>query len=390
MIRSPEVFREKQNIDARILQKVVEINLREKKVRVEDIPTGKILWEAFDQLILATGAVPIWPDLPGAKAKGIYGLTNLQTGIELRKALDQEKPQKAVIVGGGYIGLELAESFAGRGLEVTVVEKMSQVMTTLDPDMAGLVLRALEEARVKVFLEESLESLETKEGRVCGVVTNRRRLPADIVVLSLGVRPNSALAKEAGIATGETGAIQVSDRMQTDSDGIWAAGNCAEAFHLVSRRPFFLPLGTVANKQGRVAGINISGGQATFPGVVGTAMVKVFAAEVARTGLLEREIQKLGWSYITAKIEAQTRAGYYPGSGKMTVKVLAEKGTGRLLGGQIVGLEGAGKRIDVIATALHAGFTVEQMINLDLGYSPPFSAAWDPVLIAARQAASLV
>jgi len=172
--------------------------------------------------------------------------------------------------------------------------------------------------------------------------------------------------------------------------GVWAAGNCVESFHLVSRRPFYIALGTVANKQGRVAGINIAGGQGTFPGVVGTAMVKVFNLEVARTGLQEREAKQWGLSFATAKIEGRTRAGYYPGSGKITVKILAEKGTGRLLGGQIVGQEGAGKRIDVLATALQGGMTVEDVINLDLGYSPPFSPVWDPVAIAARQVANLV
>jgi NADPH-dependent 2,4-dienoyl-CoA reductase/sulfur reductase-like enzyme len=189
---------------------------------------------------------------------------------------------------------------------------------------------------------------------------------------------------------GKTGGIKVNDRMQTEVEGIWAAGNCVESFHLVSRRPFYIALGTVANKQGRVAGINIAGGQATFPGVVGTAMVKVLSLEVARTGLQEKEIQELGLASVSAKIDAHTRARYYPGTGPMTVKILAEKGTGRLLGGQIVGQEGAGKRIDTLAVALHAGFTVEDLINLDLGYSPPFSAVWDPVQIAARQAANLV
>jgi NADPH-dependent 2,4-dienoyl-CoA reductase/sulfur reductase-like enzyme len=178
--------------------------------------------------------------------------------------------------------------------------------------------------------------------------------------------------------------------MQTEIAGIWSAGNCAESFHRVSRRPFFLALGTVANKQGRVAGINIAGGQATFPGVVGTAMVKVFDWEVARTGLQEKELQQLGLSYVSAKIESQTRARYYPGTGQITVKILAEKGSGRLLGGQIVGKEGAGKRIDMLATALQGGMTVEDVINLDLGYSPPFSPVWDPVAIAARQVVNLV
>jgi len=211
-----------------------------------------------------------------------------------------------------------------------------------------------------------------------------------VVILGMGVQPNAALADEAGIPLGEQGAIRVNERMQTEIEGVWAAGDCVQSYHLVSRRPFHVALGTVANKQGRVAGINIGGGSATFPGVVGTAVSKICAVEVARTGLQEEEIQRLGWEYVSATIKSRTRAGYYPDAGPITVKVLAERGTGRLLGGQIVGIEGAAKRIDVLATALHAGFTVQEMIHLDLGYAPPYSPVWDPVLIAARKAVDLL
>jgi NADPH-dependent 2,4-dienoyl-CoA reductase/sulfur reductase-like enzyme len=390
VVRTPEAFREKQGIDARVFQKVTEIDVKQRQVRVEDLKTGKIWPESFDQLLIATGAVSIRPEIPGIHSRGIYDLNTLQSGIEVRRAIDQKKPGQVVIVGGGYVGLEMAENFVRRLLNVTLVEKTPQLMNTLDPDMAGLINKPLQETGVKLFLNESIKGFEVSEGEVRGVVTDQRTLPADLVLLGLGVRPNSALAGKAGIPLGKTGGIKVNERMQTEAQGVWAAGNCCESLHLVSRRPFFLPLGTVANKQGRVAGINIAGGQATFPGVAGTAMVKVFELEVARTGLQEREVQELGLPYITAKIETQTRARYYPGTGEMTVKILAERGTGRLLGGQIVGKEGAGKRIDVLATALHSGLTVEDMINLDLGYSPPFSAVWDPVQIAARQAANLV
>ncbi len=390
MVRSPEAFREKQGIDARVFQKVSEIDLRQKQVQGEDLKTGKPWKEPFDQLLIATGAVAIRPRIPGIDAKGVYELNTLQSGIEVRRAVEEKNPRYIVIIGAGYIGLEMAENFVHRGIAVTIVEKTPQVMNTLDPDMASLLLKPLEEAGIKLYLNESLKSLEVREGEVRGALTDQRSLPADLVILGLGVRPNSAMAQEAGIPVGKTGGIKVNDRMQTEVEGIWAAGNCVESFHLVSRRPFYIALGTVANKQGRVAGINIAGGQATFPGVVGTAMVKVLSLEVARTGLQEKEIQELGLASVSAKIDAHTRARYYPGTGPMTVKILAEKGTGRLLGGQIVGQEGAGKRIDTLAVALHAGFTVEDLINLDLGYSPPFSAVWDPVQIAARQAANLV
>ena len=390
MIRTPEAFREKQGIDARIFQRVTEINTAQRQVRVEDLKTGKAWQEPFDQLLIATGAISIRPEIPGIHAKGIYELNTLQSGIEVRRAVDEKNPQEIVLIGGGYIGLEMAENFALRGLKVSIVEKMDQVMNTLDRDMARLLEKPLEEAGVKLYLNESLKSLEVREGEVREVVTDKRVVPADLVLLGLGVRPNSALARQAGIPLGKTGGIRVNERMETGIKDIWAAGNCAESFHLVSRQPFFLALGTVANKQGRVAGINIAGGQATFPGVVGTAMVKVFSWEVGRTGLQEKELSEMGLPYITAKIEAPTRARYYPGAGPMIVKILAEKGTGRLLGGQLVGKEGAAKRIDTLATALHAGLKVEDLINLDLGYSPPFSGVWDPIQIAARQAANLV
>jgi len=352
-------------------------------------------WEPFDQLLIATGAVPIRPDVPGAGAQGIYGLSTLQSGIEVRRAVDRGDLGRAVIVGGGYIGLEMAEALLRRGLEVALVEKLPQVMSTLDLDMGSLVSDALREMGVQLYLQESLQGFEVRDGQVEAVVTDRRNLPADVVILGMGVRPNSALAAEAGIPLGERGAIRVDERMQTGIEGVWAAGDCAQSWHLVSRRPFYVALGTVANKQGRVAGINIAsqstgGRDAVFPGVVGTAVTKVCAVEVARTGLQEAEIQRLGLEYASARIESHTRVGYYPGVGQIVVKVLAERGSGRLLGGQIVGAETAAKRIDVLATALHAGLTVSEIVDLDLSYAPPYSPVWDPVVIAARQVAKLV
>jgi len=289
-----------------------------------------------------------------------------------------------VVVGGGYIGLEMAEALVKNGLEVSLIDRSPQVMGTLDDDMGTLVSTALRDFGVSLYLEESLTSFGTKDGRVTGIVTDKRTLPADIVILGLGVKPNTALAAAAGIPLGEKGSIRVNERMETGTPGIWAAGDCAESFHLVSRRPFYIALGTVANRQGRVAGINLGGGYATFPGVVGTAVTKICQVEVARTGLQEKEVAALGLEHVSAVIKSRTKAGYYPGAGEISVKLLAEKGSGRLLGGQIVGMEGSAKRIDTLATALHAGFTVEEMINLDLGYAPPFSPVWDPVVTAAR------
>lgn len=383
--RSPEKFREKFNIDVRIRHEVLAIDPAAQRVLVRNLTTGSETLEAYDQLLIATGAEAIFPPLPGSDADGIFSLSTLASGIRIMGFMDRELPRRAVVVGGGYIGLEMAEALVRQGLQVSLIEKGEQVMGTLDPDMGALVSEALREIGVTLYMNESLVGYEVANNMVSAVVTDQRTLLADLVIVGLGTRPNSRLAADAGIVLGEKGAIRVNPRQQTSAQNIWAAGDCAESFHLVSRRPFHVALGTVANKQGTVAGINLSGGYATFPGVVGTAVSKICKFEVARTGLTEREVNSMGLVYRTATIKSKTRAGYYPGAGWITVKLLAEQGSGRLLGGQIVGLEGAAKRIDVLATALTAGMTVQQMVDLDLSYAPPFSPVWDPVQIAARK-----
>lgn len=383
--RSPEKFRDKYNIDARTGHEVTELDLGNQRVRVRSLADSSEAWEAYDQLLIATGAEAIFPKLPNSDSDGIFGLSTLASGIRVQQFMDQQLPRRAVVVGGGYIGLEMAEALVRQGLQVALVERGEQVMATLDPDMGVLVSEALREIGVELYLNESLTGYEAVNGLVSGVVTDQRTLPAELVIVGLGTRPNSSLAAAAGITLGEKGAIRVNRRMQSSAPNVWAAGDCAESFHLVSRKPFHVALGTVANKQGSVAGINLAGGYATFPGVVGTAVSKICKYEVARTGLMEREINGLGLKYKTATTKSKTRAGYYPGAGWITVKLLAEQGSGRLLGGQIVGLEGAAKRIDVLATAITAGMTVQQIVDLDLSYAPPFSPVWDPVQTAARQ-----
>lgn len=387
--RSPEKFREKFNINARTGHEVTELDLPAQRVRVHNLTSGSETWEPYDQLLLATGAEAIFPALPGSDADGIFGLSTLASGIRIHQFMDRELPRRAVVVGGGYIGLEMAEALIRQGLQVSLVEKGEQVMGTLDPDMGAMVSDALREIGVTLYLNESLSGYETSNGLVTGVVTDQRTLPAELVIVGLGTRPNSSLAAAAGITLGEKSSIRVNRRMQTSATNVWAAGDCAESFHLVSRRPFHVALGTVANKQGTVAGTNLAGGYATFPGVVGTAVSKICKYEVARTGLMEREIRELGLLYRTATTKSKTRAGYYPGAGWITVKLLAEQGSGRLLGGQIVGQEGAAKRIDVLATALTAKMTVQQLVDLDLSYAPPFSPVWDPVQTTARQLTGL-
>ena len=383
--RSPETFRQKYGIEARVHHEVVHIDVARQRVRVRNLDGDVDFWEPYEELLVATGAAPVWLDVPGNDANGIYGLSTLASGIAVHRHLDTEQPRKAVIVGGGYIGLEMAEALVRRGLHVSLVDVASEVMGTLDRDMGRLVSAALRETGVALYLEEAATGFETASGRVSAVVTEVRTIAADLVILGLGVRPNAGLARQAGVALGDSGAIRVDDRMHTSLDGVWAAGDCAESFHRVSRRPVHIALGTVANKQGLVAGTNLAGGHAVFPGVVGTAISKICGSEVARTGLREEDCQALGFDGAAVTIESRTRAGYYPGAGPITVKLVGERGSGRLLGGQIVGSEGAAKRIDVVATALTAGMSAQDLVDLDLSYAPPFSPVWDPVQTAARQ-----
>ena len=386
--RKPEVFRKNQNIDVRIRHEVIRIDVEGRSVVVRDLEKDTEFRESWDELLIATGASPIRPGLPGMDADGVFSLSVLQTGIYVYDFIEKNKPKKAVVVGGGYIGIEMAEALLARGMEVTLIDMAPQVMPTMDADMASLISDYMREEGVDVHLEEKLERLEQDDsGRVTAVVTDRRTLPADVVIMGIGVQPNSGLAKEAGLELGVRDAIRVDKRMQTTVPGIWAAGDCAESHHLITGEPTFIALGTVANKHGVVAGTNIGGGEAEFPGVLGTAITKFNDMEIARTGLSEKEAESLGRKYKTATIEARTRSGYYPGSASVTVKLVAEEASGRLLGGQIVGMQGAGKRIDTLATALTAGMTARNIMDLDLSYAPPFSPVWDPVQIAARKLA---
>ena len=384
--RDPQTFRDRHNIDVRTSHEVTAVDLDARKVEVRDHGHGRTFWLGFDLLHLGTGAVPRRPAIPGIDGPQVYGVQNLEDAARLLDGLSTAEVRHVVVVGAGYIGLEMAEAFVRRGCPtVTVVERSAEVMGSLDPDMGALVSAAMRRFGIDVRTGVAAEGLEP------GVVhTSAGDLPADLVVLGLGVVANTALARDAGIETGVDGAIAVDTRQRTSVEGVWAAGDCCLSHHLVSRRAVHLPLGTVANKQGRVAGINIGGGYATFPGVVGTAVTRICSTEVARTGLHGAEVARLGLEWEAVRITSTTRAGYFPGSGEITVKMLAERGTGRLLGAQIVGVEGAAKRIDVVATALTAGMTAAAVVDLDLSYAPPFSPVWDPVLIAARQAASAV
>ncbi len=371
------------------------LDVDRREVEVRDHEDGATYRLGFDQLVVATGARPRRPEVPCVDSTGIHGVQTLDDGEALLTHLSSvlgRAPRRAVVVGGGYIGIEMAEAMVNRGLDVTVLTRSAEPMATLDPDMGRLVHAAMEQMGIDVRTEVRLDGFEADEaGQVRAVVTGEGVFAADLVVLGTGVGPETTLAREAGLTLGRWGGLVTDLQMRVfDAEGIWAAGDCVESIDLVSGNRVHVALGTHANKQGRVLGTNLGGGYATFPGVVGTAVSKVCELEIARTGLREADCDAAGYRWLTVTVESTTRAGYYPGAAPVTVKLVVERRTGRLLGGQIVGREGAAKRIDALAVALWNQMTVEEIAMLDLGYAPPFSPVWDPVLIAARKAADAV
>ncbi len=386
--RTPEVFRAKFDIDVRMRHEVVEIDLVRRALKVRDVESAAEVWEGFDQLVLGLGSVPMRPPIPGADARGIHGVQTLGDGIALRDRLAGDSGvRRVVVVGGGYIGLEMAEAMVTRGLDVTLVDRSPVPLGIFDPDMSSLVAEALAGLGVRLVMGHGVDAFEVgADGNVTAVIAGDHVIPTDLVVLGLGVKPNVAMVQAAGVPLGPSGGIAVDQQMRTQVEGVWAAGDCVESFHRVTRKPVVVALGTHANKQGRTVGVNIGGGYATFPGVIGTAVTKVCQLEIARTGVSSREATEAGFEYVSVVVDSTTRAGYYPGAAPIKTKLIAEKRSGRLLGAQIIGQEGAAKRIDVLATALWHEMTVDQMLNLDLSYAPPFSPVWDPVLIAARKA----
>jgi len=386
--RRAEVFREKQHIDVRLHHEATAIDTTARTVTVRDLDADEELVLSYDDLLIATGAQQLRPPVDGLDTPGVSGVQTLADGQRILDAIASRAPRRAVVVGGGYIGLEMAEAMQLRGLDVTLVDLAPQPMTTLEPELGAQVADAMRGMGIDLRLGTPLTGVVAgPDGWVRAISTPEGELEADLVVIGTGVRPRSDLAAAAGIPVGPSGGIVTDDRQATPVAGVWAAGDCAETTHRVTGRPVSFALGTVANKQGRIAGLNLGGAEGRFPGVLGTAVTKVHDLEIARTGLSVREAEAAGLRPVTATITAGTRAHYYPESSDMTVLLVVEEDSGRLLGGQIVGGPGAGKRIDVLAAALWNGMLVEDLVQMDLAYAPPFSPVWDPVLTAARRAA---
>lgn len=384
-VRTPEQFW-KVSIDARLHHEATAIDTDAGKVTFRG-PAGEETI-GYDHLLYATGSESLRPPIEGVDLEGVYELRTLDDAKTLR-AVATGGARKAVVVGGGYIGLEVAEALNTLGLETTIVTMMPTVLErTFDPDMGARVGDRLQEMGIELITGHKVECLEGRDGKVVGAGCFDRSIQADLVVLALGSRPATRIAAEAGIPLGASGGVTVDDHQRTSVDGVWSAGDCADAFHRISGSPVNVHLGTVANKAGRVAGINLGGGDATFPGILGTAITKVHDFEIARTGLTEFEAGSAGFDCVAAEVGSSTAAHYWPGSSPMRIKMVAERGTTRLLGAQIIGGPGAGKRIDTVASALWSGMTASDLAMVDLAYSPPFSGVWDPVNIAARKVAA--
>ena len=385
--RTPDQHRA-AGIDVRLRTEVVGIDLDRRSVSWRDLESGSEGTEPFDDLVYATGSVPMRPPVPGIDSPGVYGVQVLDDGVALRAELARGSVRRVVVVGGGYIGLEIAEASRMRGLQVTVVDRSATPVGTFDPDVGAQIAEAVRGEGIELVLSDGVAAIDVgADGRARAVVTaSGRELPADLVVLGLGVRPNVALARESGIPLGTSGGVAVDARMRTEVEGVWAAGDCVESVHRLSGQRVVVALGTHANKQGRVAGINIGGGYATFPGVIGTAITRVCDLEAARTGLSSAEAEAAGYSFVRAAVDSTTKAGYFPGAAPIRVTMIAERRSGRLLGAQIVGRKAAAKRIDALAICIWNEMTVDEILSLDLSYAPPFAPVWDPVLIAARKA----
>lgn len=384
LLQTPESFKTRYNIDVKPNHEVLKLMRGEKRIVVKDLGSGREFEESYDKLILAPGALPIIPPLPGIKARNIFPLRSIPDMDNIQQYLNSNALTQAVVVGGGYIGLEMAEALLARGLMVMVVERAAQLLPPMDKEMTQPILSHLREKGVEVILKDGVkEFLLDKDGMAQEVVLDSgRTVPLQMAILSIGIRPDVQLAREASLKIGATGAIEVNERMETSDPDIYAVGDCVESIHLVTDKKVWIALGGPANKQGRIAGANAAGGHKTMKGVLGTAIVKVCDLVAARTGLNERETHQAGLDYYCSYTHADDHASYYPGAKRLTIKLIVEKKTGRLLGGQVVGGGGVDKRIDILATALHAQLTVEDLENLDLAYAPQFGSARDPVIVA--------
>lgn len=376
--RTPETFRE-GGIDVRTDTRVEEIDPQSGRVRLAG---GAML--PYDVLVLGTGAKPLLPGIPGEHRQGVFTLKSLSDATGIKAWLRSVPCRKAIIVGGGFIGMEMSEAIRGLGIETRVFNRKPLPVNRWDPEFGKIILEELERHQVGFTTGVEAQAVEEGKGHPLRLLTNRGEEEADIILMAVGVRPDTDLARGMGLPIGKTGAIQVNFAQRTPREEVYAVGDCAESFHRVSRRWVNIPLGDIANKQGRVAGRNIAGGAIHFPGIVGAQCFKVFSLEVAATGLDEREAAASGFHPVSALIWGNSAAGSMPENKKLGIKLIADGPTGKLLGAQAVGESGAVSRINVVSCALWAGLTLDDAGWLDLAYAPPFGGSWDPIHIAAQ------
>jgi NADPH-dependent 2,4-dienoyl-CoA reductase/sulfur reductase-like enzyme/rhodanese-related sulfurtransferase len=386
VVRDEDFFWNVKEIEARTRTAVESINRDRKTVTIRSLETNATEEIPYDKLVLATGASPAKPPIEGLSLERVFFVHVPHDAQLMRELIEGGEVDKAVFIGAGRVSLEVAESLFAHAVDAAIVEMEGSILPAmLDPEIAAVVAGALREDNIEVFLSEKVLRIEgDEEGRACKVITEAREIPTDIVVVATGVKPNVELAVAAGLAIGEAGAIAVNDRLQTSDPDIYAGGDCVECTSLVTGKKIYAPLGSTANRHGRVIGDNVTGGDSTFPGVVGTCAMKSMGMNIAGTGITERQARALGYSVLTSIVSSMDRAHYYPGAKFILVKMVADAKDGRLLGAQVVGPGDVTKRIDVLATALTSRADIDQIANLDLSYAPPYSTALDAVTHAAN------
>lgn len=381
-LQTPESFYQRFRVQMKVHHEVTAIDRRAKTVTVHNLDTGEVFTESYDKLLLAPGARPTQPELPGSELDRLFTLRTVEDTLRIRRFVDEQHPRSVVLAGGGFIGLELAENLRERGLDVTIVQRPRQLMTPFDADMAALIHREVRAHGVHLALGHTVEGFAEADGGVQVLLKGEQPLQADMVILAIGVTPDSHLAAEAGLALGLKGSIAVNDRMQTSDPDIYAVGDAVQVNHFVTGQPALIALAGPANKQGRIAADNIAGGDSHFKGSQGSSVLKIFDLTAAATGLNEGAARRAGLDADAVVLSPMNHAGYYPGGHVMTMKVVFARDTGKILGAQIIGSDGVDKRIDVLATAIRAGMTASDLTELDLAYAPPYSSAKDPVNMA--------
>ncbi len=391
LLQTPEKFWKRFRVTVKVRHEVLSIFPDKRSITVKNLESGALFNVPYDKLILSPGAGAVVPDIPGIDAKNVFTVKTVPDSDAIKQFLADHPSKTAIVVGGGFIGLETAEALMNLGLKVTLVELTPQVLPAFDQDMASLMAHHLQEKGMELVLSDGVHEFHTRHGLAHEIeLTSHTRLPCDVVILSIGVRPELKLAKDAGLQIGQYGGIVVNDCQQTSDPHIYAAGDAVEIVHLVTGKPSRIPLAGPANKQGRVAGANAVGGSLKFPGAIGTAIVESLGMTAAKTGLSEREAQTHGYDFFVSVTHPFDHADYYPGAEALHMKLVVEKPTGCLLGAQIIGEQGVDKRIDVLATAIAAKMNVEDLENLDLAYAPQFNSAKGPVIMAGFVAANIL